>query len=158
MNSSPSNRTSTSSTTSTYSPEQTALQSTALSSLSSALTNPGSSPLEAAGVDQINKGYSGMVDQMNRELASRGFTASGTTGTNMEQLGESRLGAIGSYEGSLQSNILTDALSAAYKPTGSSSVSVAPGSTTAGATSGGLAALLGSVNQGIAAAGKGGGG
>lgn len=169
-NSSLSNRTgtSTSTTTPAYTPGQTSLQDQVLSFLSGGLTNPdaGWQPVEAAGIDTINKGYNGTLDAMNRTLASRGFTSSGKTGLNTEKLLSQRMGDVSSFEGNLagqkmnrQTQLLSDAMNAAYKPssTTTSGTTVAPGNTGAGALSGGFASLMASLNQALAMGGGGGG-
>jgi hypothetical protein len=161
-NSSQSNRTSTSTTAPSYTPEQTELQNTALSTISAGLRDPnaGFAPIEASGIDTINQSYSGLIDAMNRQLASRGFTASGTTGFNTQKILSQRAGDIGSFEGRLagdkishQEKLLTEALGAAYKPAATTTTSVAPGNTGAGALSGGLTALIQALNQAMAGGG-----
>jgi len=166
LNSTQANRTTQTGSTTTpgYTPQQTALQTQALGTISNGLSDPNAAfkPIEASGIDTINQGYSGTLDAMNRELASRGFTSSGTTGFNTEKVLSSRAGAIGNFEGNLaseklgqQNTLLSDALGAAYKPASTSTTgySIAPGSTTAGAFSGGITSLMQALNQAFAGGG-----
>jgi hypothetical protein len=162
-NSSLSNRTSTETSTSTpsYTPGQTGLQDQLLQTISGGLKDPSAdfAPVEAAGISSINKAHDGILANLNRVLASRGFTSSGTTALNTGKLFADRAGAVGDFEGQLaaqkmarRSSLLSDALTAAYKPasTTTSTVGVAPGNTGTGALSGGLTALLAQLNQAYA--------
>jgi hypothetical protein len=92
---------------------------------------------------------------MNRYLAQRGFTKSGTAGLNLEKIESGRVGQIGNLESNLYSDNLSDALSYAFKPLGATSArtSVAPGNTGTGALSGGFTALMQALNQAMAAGG-----
>ena len=151
-------------TANTYTPAQTSLQKQALGTLSSDLSNPDAmfQPIESAGISSIDSSYKGVMDSMNRELASRGFTSSGTTGFNTEKILSQRAGDVGKFEGNLattklnQNNtLLTDALNAAFKASGSTSETQSPFLPTL--LSGGLSALLGGLNK-MGGSGGGGGG
>jgi len=148
-------RTGTSSSTPTYTPGQTSLQSQLSGVLGdNLLKGPDVSPLRTAGTDQINKTYDSLGDRMERFTASRGFGQSGTTGQNQQQLELSRAGDIGGLESKLQGyqldrqeQSIQDALRFAFGNPGSSSSYTTPGSATAGALSGGITALLAQLNQ-----------
>jgi len=150
--------------TNTYSPQQTAVQNQTLSTISNDLSNPNAqfAPIEAGGLSSIDQSYQGVLDQMNKQLASRGFTNSGTTGYNTEQVLSSEAGAKGNYESGLatsklneQNSLLSDAMNAAYKPSGSTSTTQSPLLPTL--LGGGLSALLAGMNSGSGGPGGSGG-
>lgn len=140
----------------TYTPGQTGLQNQTLSTIGSDLSNPNAmfAPVEASGLSSIDESYKGVLDQMNRELASRGFTSSGTTGADTENILSQEAGAKGNFEGALAgqkigetNTLLTDAMNAAFNPTGSTSTSQS--SLLPSLLSGGLGLLTGGLTGGL---------
>jgi hypothetical protein len=153
--------------TQTFTPQQRQLQSGVISTIGQNLANPNAefAPVEAAGLSAIDQSNTGLLDQMERELASRGFSNSGVSGANLEQILANEAGQKANFEGQLagqkigqQNQNIAQAMGAAFNPVGSTTVG--PGSVAGGALGGGLAALMESVNQGIQAdnGGNGGGG
>lgn len=160
----------TSQTTTDYSPQQSSAQTDILSQLMAALGGgPGGAgmtaafaPVEASGIDTINKGYGGLVDNMTKQLASRGFTQSGTTGLNLEKIGAQRAGDIGTFEGNLAGQkvgqydtLLSDAMKAAYTPAGSQTANSSKEGSSPGYTGimGLLAGLAGKSGSGSSGGG-----
>src|SRR5262249_50878371 len=79
-----SNSTSTSTSRPSYSVDQTAAQGTLwqrLQSLVQGSSSPDVRALQTQSADQINQGYVGLGDRMNRFLAARGFGKSGQAGS-----------------------------------------------------------------------------
>jgi hypothetical protein len=133
--------TSTGTAASTFSPGQSSLQSQLGTNLSSDLTasgsgtlTPGTTAMETAAADQINKTSGGLTDRVNQFLAQRGFGKSGQTGKATLQGELGREAALGSnaatfagQQQALNSNNLLAALNYAF---------TSLGQTTAGTTSG----------------------
>lgn len=153
-NSSLSNRTTTSTAAPSYTPAQMNLQTDLGSTLDTALSNPLGTPAGSQGIDAINKSTTGLGDSMNRYLASRGFTNSGTSGYNQQQIQSQRVGQIGNLSSSLYSSTLPQALNFAFENPTRTTTTVAPGNTGAGALSGGVTSLIQALNQGMAANGN----
>lgn len=155
-NSSLSNRTSTQTTESNYSPAASNLQDQIYQTLSGQLSSPNGAvaPLEAEGINTINKSSQGLSDRMSRFTASRGFTKSGTANLNQEKIESDRVGQIAGFENNLvptilnqQNQTLASSLSAAFKPSSTTTTSIAPGNTGAGALSGLFTSLMSQLNQ-----------
>lgn len=147
----------TSTSTPTYSPEQTGLQSTVAATLQDRLKNGVDvTPLRTIGTDQINKTYAGVGDRLTAALAGRGFGSSGTVGTGAIQTEVARAGAVGDLESKLQKYSLDEkdktlSMASGFAFDNPGSVNVGAGSAVAGAVGGGTTALTASMNQFLAA-------
>jgi hypothetical protein len=105
-------------------------------------------------MDAINTGTSGLLTAINRQLSQRGFTNSGTTGLNTQQIEAGRVGQIGQLGSNMYGQSLNDAMNFAFKNPSNTTTTVAPGNTGTGALSGGLASLMTSLNQAMAQGGS----
>jgi hypothetical protein len=154
--------TSSSTTTPTFDPLQTNVQGVLGNTLLDRLENGVNvTPLRTAGVDQINKTYQGVGDQLTSQLASRGFGKSGEVGEGLQSTALARAGAVGSLENSLdnyqiqeQDKTLADAQQFGFSDPGTSSTGSATGagSALAGGLTGGFAGYLSQLD-GLQAAG-----
>jgi hypothetical protein len=109
--------------------------STLLPSVASGGISPNVQATETASADQINKGYSGIGDRMNKFLAARGFGQSGKTGQAALQTELGRQGALAGNASNaagqqlnLNTTYLSDALNAAFNTPGSNSSGTTSGS------------------------------
>lgn len=147
--------TSASTTTPTYTPEQTAVQNEYGSNIQEGLANPQETPQYESGVSAINEAYKGAGDNLTSSLAARGFGKSGAVGTGLQGIDVAKAGAIGNEENTVEGQFENEAQGFGFASPGSdkSTVTVGPGS----AAAGGLGATLASLQSSLNAAGSGGG-
>lgn len=147
-------RTGTSVTTPTYTPEQTAVQNEFGSNILQGLTNPNETPQYEAGVDAINKSYTGAGDNLTSQLASRGFGKGGGVGSGLQSIDVNKANAVAGESNTVESQFENEAEGFGFASPGSAKVSVSPGS----AAAGGLGATLASLQSSLNSAGASGGG
>jgi hypothetical protein len=162
-----SNRSKTSTTTSTpsWTPEQQHMQELLGNVLQYDINDPGKGlePLKTSAINGVNQTYNGIGDRMDTQLASRGFERSGTAVKTARATEFARAGAIGGVENHFagmeldQKNRLLQMMQQfGFASPGQNTTSTQPGNMLGGAVSGGLetASLLFALNK----LGKGGGG
>jgi hypothetical protein len=146
-----------------YTPAQTSTQGSILEILNGLMkgsAGPQVQAMQTQSADQINKGYSGLGERMNRFLAARGFGKSGQAGKVQLDTELGRQGALAGNNANFakigldeQNTALQDALTAAYRPastttTGSgNTTNVGAGSSLASALAGAFAGFDTGMNQ-----------
>lgn len=100
--------------------------------------------------DAIDKSTEGAQSSMQRFLASRGFTKSGTAVGGNQALEANRVGQQGEAASSGFASSLQNALQYAFAAPGKATTTVAPGNTGTGALSGGLSSLIAQLNTAMA--------
>ena len=95
------NRTSTSSTSTTLSPELQALIQRLQGYSTQSMENPeaGFAPIKNAAVDQINRNYMDVPSRLSKQFASRGYGSSGSFGNSLYQTELARGGDLSNLEG-----------------------------------------------------------
>jgi hypothetical protein len=137
-----------------FSPAQTSLQSSLMAALNSLMGGSASPAIQGAqtqSADQINSEYSSMGDRMNRFLAARGFGSSGQVGSTAlkTELGRqsSLAGNTATYGLNEMNTALSDSLTAAFASptttTTNSGTQTNAGNLAGGAMSGAGGALAG---------------
>jgi hypothetical protein len=89
----------TSTSTPTYTAQQTSLQNTLGASIQDKLNNPANlDPLKTNAIEGVNRSYAGLQDRLQSSLAARGFGSSGKVVTGAKNLEIARAGDIGGLE------------------------------------------------------------